>query len=255
MSQTPYKPEIALITGATGDFGKAFAHGLAALGTKILVHGRSKDKVEKLSAELKTQTYPIVFDVTDKAATIEQINAIPPEFQNIDLLINNAGGALGLDPAHKADLEDWEMMIEMNDKALVRITRLILPGMTQRKRGHIINIGSTAGNYPYPGGNVYCASKAFVKQFSLSIRADLVGTKVRVTNIEPGQVETQFSTARFKGDAQKAAAVYANTENITAADIADAVIWAATRPPRLNINRMEIMPTTQSFGPLPVERF
>ncbi len=255
MVNAPYIPQIALITGATGDFGTAFAKGLAALGCKIIVHGRNAEKVEKLCAQLKTETYPVIFDVTDKAATLEKINAIPPEFQSIDLLINNAGGALGLDPAHKADLEDWEMMIEMNDKALVRITRLVLPGMVERKRGHIINIGSTAGNYPYPGGNVYCASKAFVKQFSLSLRADLAGTKVRVTNIEPGQVETQFSLARFKGDAEKAKSVYAATENITADDIADALLWAATRPPRLNVNRMEIMPTTQSFGPLPVERF
>lgn len=250
-----YTPKTVLITGATGDFGTAFAKKFADMGCKLIIHGRDQSKVAALCDDLDADTHPVVFDITDKQATINAINAIPKDFNDIDLLINNAGGALGLDPAHKADLDDWETMIEMNDKALVRITRLVLPGMVERKRGHIINIGSTAGNYPYPGGNVYCASKAFVKQFSLSLRADLQGTKVRVTNIEPGQVETQFSLARFKGDKDRAAAVYAGTENITADDIADAVAWAATLPERMNINRIEIMPTTQSFGPLPVERF
>ena len=243
-----------MITGATGDFGRAFARRFADAGAKLVLHGRNEEKLRALQDEWGGQSHLLVFDVTDKEATIEQIEAIPPEFSDIDLLINNAGGAFGLDKAHESDLEDWEAMIEMNDKALVRITRLILPGMVERKKGHIINIGSTAGNYPYPGGNVYCASKAFVKQFSLALRADLLGTNVRVTNIEPGQVETQFSFARFKGDAEKAKAIYDGTVNITADDIAESVFWAATLPERMNINRMEIMPTTQSFGTLPVER-
>lgn len=244
-----------MITGATGGFGSAFAKRFAEMDCKLIIHGRSQDKVQDLCNSLDADTHKLIFDVTDKAATIEQIKSIPEDFADIDLLINNAGGALGLEKAHETNLEDWEQMIEMNDKALVRITRLILPGMVERKKGHIINIGSTAGNYPYPGGNVYCASKAFVKQFSLALRADLAGKGVRVTNIEPGQVETAFSLARFKGDKEKAAAVYANTENITADDIAESVTWAATLPPRMNINRIEIMPTSQSFGPLPVERF
>lgn len=244
-----------MITGATGDFGRAFAKRFAAAGAKLVLHGRNAEKLKALQEELGGKTHALEFDITDKDATIAQIAAIPEEFRAIDLLINNAGGALGLDKAHEAVLEDWEDMIEMNDKALVRITRLILPGMVERKKGHIINIGSTAGNYPYPGGNVYCASKAFVKQFSLALRADLAGTNVRVTNIEPGQVETQFSLARFKGDAEKALKVYEGTTNITADDIAESVFWAATLPERMNINRIEIMPTTQSFGGLPVERF
>lgn len=251
---TTYKPKTTLITGATGGFGTAFAKRFAAIGSKLIIHGRNPEKVAALCAALDTQTHPLIFDITDKAATIREIENIPPEFAGIDLLINNAGGAIGLDKAQDANLEDWEQMIEMNDKALVRITRLILPRMVENKRGHIINIGSTAGNYPYPGGNVYCASKAFVKQFSLSIRADLAGTGVRVTNVEPGQVETNFSLARFKGDTEKAAAVYANTENITADDIAEAVTWAATLPARMNINRIEIMPTTQSFAGLTIDR-
>ena len=249
-----YTPKCVMITGATGDFGRAFAKRFAAMGAKLVLHGRNAEKLAALQAELGGKSHALVFDVTDKAATLAQIAAIPEEFQAIDLLINNAGGALGLDKAQEAVLEDWEAMIAMNDTALVRITHTILPGMVARRGGHIINIGSTAGNYPYPGGNVYCASKAFVKQFSLALRADLAGTNVRVTNIEPGQVETQFSLARFKGDAEKARKVYEGTTNITADDIAEAVFWAATLPPRMNVNRIEIMPTTQSFGGLPVER-
>lgn len=255
MTQNPqHTPKTVLITGATGDFGTAFAKRFAAIGSKIIIHGRSADKVAALCDALNVPTHPLIFDVTDKEATLREIAAIPEDFQDIDLLINNAGGAIGLDKAHEAELEDWEMMIEMNDKALVRITRLILPRMVENKRGHIINIGSTAGNYPYPGGNVYCASKAFVKQFSLSIRADLQNTGVRVTNIEPGQVATQFSLNRFKGNADKAAEVYDGVDNITADDIAESVYWAATLPARMNINRIEIMPTAQSFGGLTIDR-
>lgn len=254
-----YVPSIVLITGATGDFGRAFAERFAALGSRIVLVGRSADKVSKLAADLR-QTYntPVhgcVFDMTDKAAMAEAINGLPPDFASVDLLINNAGLALGLDPAPTCDIADWETMIAVNNTALVQMTRLILPGMTARKRGHIINIGSTAGTYPYPGGNVYCATKAFVKQFSLSLRSDLRGTKVRVSNIEPGMIETQFSQVRFKGDAEKARKIYDNTENLRAEDVAEAVVWCATLPPKFNVNRIELMPTTQSFGPLTVERF
>ena len=255
MADKNYTPKCVLITGATGGFGQAFAHAFAGLGSKLILHGRNADKLEALAAEFSVPVHKLLFDITDKDATVKAIADIPTEFADIDLLINNAGGALGLNKAYEADLEDLEKMIEMNDTSLVRITRLVLPGMTDRKRGHIINIGSTAGNYPYPGGHVYCATKAFVKQFSLALRADLVGTNVRVTNLEPGQVETPFSIARFKGDTEKAAAVYANTVSLVAEDIAQAALFAATCPPHMNINRMEIMPTTQSFGPLPVERF
>ena len=254
MTYPRYSPETVLITGATGDFGKAFAKRFAENGSKIIIHGRNEDKIGTLCAELGVPCHKLLFDITDKQATIEAIKAIPDEFQSIDLLINNAGGALGQDKAQDSDLDDWETMIEINDKSLVRITHLILPGMVARQKGHIINIGSTAGNYPYPGGHVYCAAKAFTKQFSLSLRADLGGTNVRVTNVEPGMVETQFSLARFKGDQNKADAVYANTTPLTAEDIAESVFWTATLPPHMNINRLELMPTTQSFGPLAVER-
>lgn len=253
-----YKPKTVLITGATGDFGKAFAHRFAAMGAKLILAGRNFEKLDALQKELgetgENKYHIGICEMTDRDSIERFFEHIPKKFSDIDLLINNAGLALGLDPAQSCNLDDWENMIDVNNKALVIMTRLVLEGMTKRKKGHIINIGSTAGNYPYPGGNVYCASKAFVKQFSLSLRADLQGTNVRVTNIEPGMVETQFSKVRFKGNENEAASVYADTAPLTAEDVAESVVWAATLPEHFNVNRLEIMPTVQSFGPLPVER-
>ena len=259
MSEQPYIPDVVLITGATGDFGQAFARRFAALGSRLIVHGRHADKVENLVRALKSEypsvpTHSVIFDMTDKEAMGEALENLPASFRDIDVLINNAGLALGLEKAHEAHLDDWDQMIDVDAKALVRITRLVLTGMVARKKGHIINIGSVAGNYPYPCGNVYCAVKAFVKQFSLALRADLAGTNVRVTNLEPGMVETQFSLVRFKGDAARADKVYAHTTPLNAADIAEAALWVATLPPHVNVNRLEIMPTAQSFSPLAVER-
>lgn len=248
-----YKPAIVLITGATGDFGQAFAKRFAAIGSKLVLHGRDAKKVEALCAQYP-QSHGIVFDMADKAAMKSALAALPADFKNIDLLINNAGLALGLDKAYEADPDDWERMIDIDVKGLSLITNIIVRDMAKRKRGHIINIGSTAGNYPYAGGNVYGAAKAFVKQFSLNLRADLTGTNIRVTNVEPGQVETQFSTVRFKGDEARAKSVYAGTQSLTAADVAESVFWAATLPPHFNVNRLEIMPTCQSFAGLSVER-
>ncbi len=255
-----YRPKTVLITGATGDFGKAFAHRFADLGANLILFARNTEKAAALKQELSDVygdigIHTCVFDIKDKAAMIKAIETLPQELKAIDLLINNAGLALGLEPAYECDLADWEEMIAVNNTALVRMTRFILPLMVEQSGGHIINIGSTAGNYPYPGGNGYCATKAFVKQFSLSIRADLQGTNIRVSNIEPGLTETQFSTVRFKGNASKAKSVYANTKNMRAEDIAEAVVWTACLPPYFNINRMEIMPTVQSFASNPVERF
>lgn len=242
-------PSSVFITGATGDFGKAFAKRFAAAGSKLFLHGRDQKKVDALCAQ-----YPgsmgIVFDVTDKAALKDAIQKLPP----IDLLINNAGLALGLDKAQDANPNDWETMIDVDCKALALITRGVLPGMVERQSGHIINIGSTAGSHPYPGGNVYGAAKAFVKQFSLNLRADLAGTNVRVTNIEPGQVETQFSTVRFKGDTERAKKVYEGANSLQADDVAESVFWAATLPQHVNINRIELMPTSQAFAGLSVTR-
>lgn len=254
MTYPTHTPKCVLITGATGGFGKAFAKRFAETGAKLILHGRNEEKLNTLAAEFSVPVYPLLFDICDKQATLEAINNIPEDFKDIDLLINNAGGALGMDKIQDTTLEDLEDMIQMNDTSLVRITRLIVSGMAARKRGHIINIGSIAGNWPYPLGNVYCAAKAFVKQFSLAIRSDLQGTNVRVTNIEPGMAETPFSLARFKGDQEKANAVYANTNPLTAEDIAESVFWAATLPEHVNINSLEVMPTKQSFGALAVER-
>lgn len=255
---TAHKPQTALITGATGDFGKAFAHRFAANGTNLILHGRSQDKLDALRSELEAEYNVLIHtcccDVTDRAALTKTLKSIPAPFAEIDLLINNAGGAFGAAHAQDSALDDWINMIEINNTALVTITHHILAGMNARRNGHIINIGSTAGNYPYPGGHVYCASKAFVKQFSLALRADLLTQNIRVTNIEPGMVETQFSRVRYAGDTEKADAVYANTTPLTAEDVAESVFWAATLPPHCNINRIEMMPTRQASGALAVDR-
>jgi 3-hydroxy acid dehydrogenase/malonic semialdehyde reductase len=253
-NNVPHKPELVLITGATGGFGSAFARRFAALGSKLILIGRRTDKLNALRDELKTDVHTVELDIRDRKAIDQAFGSLPGDFAAVETLVNNAGLALGADPAQKSDPDDWETMIDTNDKGLVFATRALLPGMIERGRGHVINIGSTAGSYPYPGGHVYCASKAFVKQFSLALRADLQGTGVRVTNVEPGMCETDFSLVRFKGDTEKAGKVYANTTPLTADDVAEAVFWAATLPPHFNVNRVEIMPTTQAFGPLSIHR-
>jgi len=249
-----YKPSIVMITGATGDFGRAFAKRFAALGCKLVLHGRDAKKVEAMVKEYGAQAYGAVFDMCDGAAIDRGIESIPEDFKDIDLLINNAGGALGLEKLHETPVEDLENVIDVNVMSLVRVTRRVLPRMVANKRGHVINIGSIAANWPYPGGHVYCGVKAFVRQFSLAVRADLQGTGVRVTDLEPGMVETQFSLARFKGDAARAAKVYAGTTPLTPEDIAEAAVWVSTLPDHVNINTMEIMPTKQSFSAPAVER-
>ena len=249
-----HNPGTVLITGATSDIGAATAKRFSALGCRLVLTGRTPEKLEKLKKKIGGNVHTLTFDMQNKSAIESAIKSITSDYAQIDILINNAGGALGLDPAHKADLADWDAMIDVNVTALTHMTRLILPGMVERKTGHIINIGSVAGTYAYPGGNVYGAAKAFVKQFSLNLRADLQNTNVRVTNIEPGMVETGFSRSRFKGDETRANAVYADTTPLTAEDIAESIVWAATLPPHVNINSLEIMPTTQSFSGLAVER-
>jgi len=241
------------ITGATSGFGEACARLFASHGWRLVLTGRRRERLLALQEELPTDSHLIVQDIRDRQAMEREINALPPPFQEVDLLINNAGLALGLGPAHQADLDQWETMIDTNIKGLVACTRFILPGMVARDRGHIINIGSVAGNWPYPGGNVYGATKAFVKQFSHNLRTDLLGTRVRVSNIEPGLAETEFSVVRF-GDAAKAAAVYQGTEPLTGQDIAAIAYWLATQPPHININRVEVMPVCQSCGPFAIHR-
>jgi len=247
---------IAFITGASSGFGKSCARRFAKEGWNLILTARREDKLNNLKKELgnKTKVYTFSLDVRDFHAIQKAIQKIPVDFQEIDVLINNAGLALGLEPAHQANLNDWEIMIDTNIKGLIYCTRIILPEMVRRNRGHIVNIGSIAGNWPYPGGNVYGATKAFVQQFSRNLRADLIGTQIRITNIDPGLAETEFSIVRFKGNKEKAAKVYQGTAPLTGEDIAEIVHWVTSLPPHVNINSVEVMPTSQAWGALSVSR-
>jgi 3-hydroxy acid dehydrogenase / malonic semialdehyde reductase len=246
---------IVFITGATAGFGLVTARKFAQDGAKIIGTGRRKNRLDELRAELGETFLPLAFDVGKRHEVERAIASLPPEFAAVDVLINNAGGAIGLDPAPAANLDDWDAMIDSNVKGLVYCTRLLLPGMIERNRGHIINLGSVAAEWPYPGGSVYCGVKSFVHQFSLCLRADLLGTAIRVTDVQPGLVGgTEFSEVRFKGDKKRAASVYEGTQPLTPEDIADTIHWVATRPPHVNVNAIQIMPVCQAFGPLPVSR-
>ena len=244
----------AFITGATAGFGEATAKLFSRHGWRLVLAGRREERLAALAARLGTPVHPVRLDVRDRAAVFRAVESLPAEFREVDLLVNNAGLALGLEPAAAADLDDWDTMVDTNVKGLMYCTRAVLPGMVERGRGHVINIGSIAGSWPYPGGNAYGATKAFVKQFSHNLRADLQGTGVRVTNIEPGLAETEFSVVRFKGDAEKAAGVYRGTQPLRGEDIAEIVHWVATRPAHVNVNRVEVMPTGQAWGPLAIHR-
>ena len=246
-------PKTVMITGASSGFGAAAARRFAEAGHRVILAARRRDRLEAVAAEIKqkfqTETLVLEMDVSDHKKIPSHLAGLPTNWAEIDVLVNNAGMALGLAPAHQADLSDWETMIATNCLGLVALTRAILPAMVERNRGHIVNIGSVAGTYPYPGGNVYGASKAFVRQFSLNLRADLVGTKIRVSDIEPGLCGgTEFSQVRFKGDEGRAAKTYENTQPLTAEDIAEAIFWVTALPAHMNINAMEIMPVVQGFG-------
>lgn len=246
---------IVFVTGASAGFGAAIARRFAADGARVIIAGRRGERLRKLAAQLGPRALPVELDVRDKAAIDAVIAGLPADFADVDVLVNNAGLALGLEPAHKALLADWEQMVDTNIKGLMYMSRALLPGMVERRRGHVINIGSIAGEWPYPGGNVYGATKAFVRQFSLNLRADLLGTKVRVTDVEPGLCGgTEFSNVRFHGDDARAAKIYENTTPLTADDIADTVHWIATRPAHVNINTISLMPVDQAFSPLTIHR-
>ena len=246
---------IVLVTGATSGFGAAIARRFVAQGHRVIAAGRRQPRLAALAAELGAALYPLVLDVRGRQAVAEAIAGLPTEWAAINVLVNNAGLALGLEPAQRANLDDWDEMVDTNIKGLSYMTRAVLPGMVERNRGHVINLGSIAGTYPYPGGNAYGASKAYVEQFSLNLRADLLGTAVRVTNVAPGLCGgTEFSNVRFKGDDAKAASVYTGTQPLLSADIAEAVYWCATLPAHVNINQIEMMPVCQAFAPLAVSR-
>ncbi|HMD91528.1 MAG TPA: SDR family NAD(P)-dependent oxidoreductase, partial [Trebonia sp.] len=226
----------------------------AGAGARVIAAARRADRLKDLAAEFGPRILPVTLDVRDRAAVADVIAGLPEEFARVDVLVNNAGLALGLGPAQDADLDEWDQMIDTNCKGLVYCTRAILPGMVARGRGHVISMGSVAGTYPYPGGNVYGGTKAFVHQFSLALRSDVHGTGVRVTCVEPGMADTEFSTVRFSGDKAAADAVYAGMQPMTADDIAESIYWAATMPQHVNVNVIELMATAQSFAPFQVAR-
>ncbi|MFV0422776.1 SDR family oxidoreductase [Oleidesulfovibrio sp.] len=247
--------KIAFITGATSGFGTACAKKFHSLGWNIVLTGRRADRLASLAEEYgQERVHTLCFDMRDKEALERAVDSLPEGFREVDVLVNNAGLALGLEPAQSCDTEDWDAMVDTNIKGLIHCTRAILPGMVARKSGHVINLGSVAGSWPYVGGNVYGATKAFVQQFSRNLRCDLHGTGVRVTNIEPGLAESEFSVVRFGGDAEKAAKVYEGTAPLTPEDIAESIWWVASLPVHVNINALEIMPTCQSWAPLSVFR-
>jgi 3-hydroxy acid dehydrogenase/malonic semialdehyde reductase len=247
-------PLTLFVSGASAGFGAAITRRFIADGHRVIAAARRRERLAALKEELGERLLPFALDVRDAAPAAALPGSLPVGWREVDVLVNNAGLALGLDPAQKAKLSDWEQMVATNVTGLIRLTHAFLPGMVARNRGHIVNLSSTAARYPYPGGHVYGASKAFVTQFSLNLRADLVGTNVRVTDLEPGLVGgTEFSAVRF-GDAARAAAVYEGTTPLTPEDIAEAVAWVVGLPAHFNVNRMEIMPTCQAPGPLVIKR-
>jgi 3-hydroxy acid dehydrogenase/malonic semialdehyde reductase len=248
--------KIILITGASSGFGEAIARRFAKDGSTLILAARNLEKLSALAAELSPfcSVHAARLDVTDPESVTTFFATLPTVFRRIDVLVNNAGLALGLEPAHQADFSDWETMIDTNITGLLRMTRAILPSMVEHNSGHIINIGSTAGNWPYPGGNTYGATKAFVQNFSRALRADLLGKNIRVTNIEPGMSETNFSSVRFKGDTAKADQVYKGTKPLGADDIAEIIHWVNAMPAHVNVNTLEVMPTCQAWSALAVNR-
>lgn len=243
-----------LITGASSGFGRATAELLAKDGHKLILLARRSDRLEELKQTLSMEVYTAAIDITDKVAVQAFFDTLPDEFRDIDTLINNAGLAVGMSPAQDGELDDWERMVDTNIKGLLYVTRPTLEIMKERGSGLIINIGSVAGHLPYKGGNVYGATKAFVRQFSRNLRTDVFGTDIKITNIEPGMAETEFSDVRFKGDADKASAVYAGTRSLQAEDIAHTIHWIIDQPPRVNIDNIEIVPIDQTYGGAAINR-
>jgi NADP-dependent 3-hydroxy acid dehydrogenase YdfG len=246
---------IVLITGASVGFGEAMARRFVAGGHRVIAVARRAERLDKLRAELGAALLPVTMDVTDPASITQGLARLPADWQAVDVLVNNAGLALGTEPAPRCSLAEWTTMIDTNVKGLVTVTHALLPGMVARNSGLIINLGSIAGNTAYPGGNVYGATKAFVEQFTRNLRAELIGTGVRATNLAPGLCGgTEFSNVRYRGDDAAAAKVYAGTTPLTAKDIAETAYWIATLPPHINVNQIELMPTCQGYGSLAIQR-
>lgn len=243
-----------LVTGATSGFGAAACRRFGGAGARVIATGRRKDRLASLKKELGARCHVLNFDVTSRKETEKALASLPAEFADINVVVANAGLALGLGPAHEASLDDWDTMVATNINGLLYTVRATLPGMVARDRGHVVLLGSTASDFPYPGGNTYGATKAFVKQFALNLRADLLGSNVRVTNVEPGLCETEFSLVRFHGDSEKAKAPYLGLEPLSAEDVAETIFWTCTLPRHINVNRLQVMPVMQSFGPFAFKR-
>jgi 3-hydroxy acid dehydrogenase/malonic semialdehyde reductase len=243
-----------LVTGATSGFGAAVCRRFAKAGARVVAAGRREDRLKALKKELGARCHTVVLDVRRRKRVEAAVASLPPAFAKLSVAVVNAGLALGLEPAQAAVMEDWEEMVDTNVKGALYTVRAVLPGMVERDRGHVVLLGSVASDHPYPGGNCYGATKAFVKQLALNLRADLLGANVRVTNIEPGLCETEFSLVRFKGDAAKAAAPYQGLTPLSAQDVAETIFWSCTLPPHVNVNRLQVMPVMQAFGPFAFKR-
>jgi 3-hydroxy acid dehydrogenase / malonic semialdehyde reductase len=246
----PLKGKIVFITGASSGIGRSCGRAFAAQGARLILAARRLDRLEELAAELNPKTGRDVLllklDVRNQAAVEQAVSKLPSPWDSIDILVNNAGLSRGLDKLHEGKIEDWEEMIDANVKGLLYVSRAVIPGMVKRGRGHVINIGSIAGHEVYPNGNVYCATKFAVKALSKGLRLDLSGTGIRVTSVDPGMVETEFSLVRFRGDKERAAKVYQGLTPLSPDDIADAIIYCATRPPHVNVSEIIVMPTDQA---------
>jgi 3-hydroxy acid dehydrogenase / malonic semialdehyde reductase len=247
------------VTGATSGIGEAISRRFANAGAKVIATGRRPERLQALQAELGEACNVVALDVRDRAAVEKTVANLPEPFRRINVVVANAGHGLGMQPAQQANIADWENMVATNINGMLYIVHTLLPGMLERDDGHIVLLGSIAGDYPLPAANVYGASKAFVKQFALNLRADVLGSKIRVTNIEPGLTDTEFMLVRFGGDAEKKERFYEGLTPLTAEDIAETVFWSCTLPRRVNINRIQLMPVTQAFstfarsgGPTPV---
>lgn len=248
--------ETILITGATSGFGEACARKFGEGDWKLVLAARRTERLEALQKALggPGRVHILTLDVRDREAVARSLKGLPEPFSRVDVLVNNAGLALGMGASHQADISDWDTMVDTNIKGLLYCTREVLPGMVERNRGHIVNLGSVAGDWPYPGGNVYGGTKAFVKQFSRNLRAELFGTRIRVTNIEPGLAETEFTVVRFGGDREKACKFYEGTTPLRGEDIAEMIHWVVSLPPHVNINRLEVMPVCQTWGMFAIDR-
>ena len=244
------------ITGASSGFGEATARKFSSEGHRLILLARRREKLIDLAHQLggENKCHLISADVRDKEEVENALSGLPEEFRSIDVLVNNAGLALGLGPAEDASLKDWEIMVDTNIKGVIYLTKAVLPGMIRRGHGQIINIGSVAGSWPYPGGNVYGSTKAFVQQFSRNLRSDLSGKNIRVSLVEPGMSETEFSLIRFEGDQEKAKSVYHSMSPLSADDIAETVFWICSMPAHVNVNQIELMPIAQAWAPFSVYR-